>query len=615
MKPALSTIELEALKLMRAERSAWSDMESQITETVSFKGKNIIKKARKNYFGVFDNLYDPITKKKKIWLPLTREMVETTVKNIDIDSKDINVRAKKPDSIYTASLIRYLLASYLDKINFGQLLNRVIRKCSTEGVAVLKKFNNQKNLTINLVDNLNFLTDPNCNYLSDSVANYQDHWLTEYELSGYDWKNIEYAVGQTSIARVENITTTSEIPYVKITERWGLFPKYFLTNNIKDKKEYIEGVIIVSNIDNDPVFHLIAENKTGKRPYTEFRTKMYDGRWLGVGIAEDLFDLQAYINEIFNIRLNTARIKQLGLFEIRKGSGITPQKLAQLYSGGGILVSQLGRDIKELQTADIKTSSYKDEEQAYVWSQRMTGNWQMGSGEMLPSRMPATTAAIQQQGMQSGFSLQQEELGFCISQFIEELILPDLLNNLTNNDIVRITGDIQELKVIDDVYVNNLVNESIIKYYEENGYYPSMQEIESEKQRLSLEFAGQGKDRFLKIKKSVFKPQDIIDSVDVFVTGEGFDKAVMARQLNDLLINYSRIAGVNIDKDKIVSELLDIMGLGSERFIKPNLPASQMMPGPGQPNNLNIPPSQAPATPPVQTGIEAIAGERTMERM
>ncbi len=607
--PNLTREELEAINLIKSERAIWTDMQVQLTDKVYFNCQNIIKKAKKNYFGVFDDQYDPVTKKKKIWLPLSRDMIETTVKNIDIDSKDISVRAKKPDSYYTAALVRYLLAAYLDKINFGQLLNRVIRKCSTEGVAVLKKFNNGKNLTVSLVENLNFLTDPTCNYLKESAGNHENHWLTNYELSTYAWDNLDKVVGTTSVERIQNYPVPSQIPYSKITERWGIIPKNLLTQNPADKTKYTEGVIIVSNIDTNPIVHLIAENKTGKRPYQEFRTKMYDGRWLGIGVAEDLFDLQAYINEIFNIRLNTARIKQLGLFEIRKGSGITPQKLAQLYAGGGILVSQLGRDIKELQTTDTKVSSYKDEDQAYLWSQRLTGAWEIGRGEQLPATMPATTAMLQQQGMNTGFSLQQEELGFCISQFIEDLILPDMLNNLTDKDIVRITGDPKELKALDDTYVNNLVNDEIVNYYGRNGYYPTEMEIESEKQKLMTELAKQGKDRFLNIKKSIFKPNDIVDSVDIFVTGEGFDKMVMARQLNDLLVNYSRIAGVNIDQDKIVAELLDLMGLGSERFIR-NQPVQPV------PMNPSLAPQQAPQQPvmQVQGGNEQVANATTMER-
>jgi len=356
-----------------------------------------------------------------------------------------------------------------------------------------------------------------------------------------------------------------------------LIPKYFLTGKTEDKESYLEGVIVISNLNGGPVVHLIAENKSEKRPYREFRSKTYDGRWLGVGIGEDLFDLQSYINEVANIRLNTNRIKQLGLFQIRKGSGITPQMLNQLHGAGGIQVSRIGTDIAELRTSDMKPSSYRDEDMAYLWAQRMTGAWEIGRGEQLPASMPATTAVLQERGMKSGMSLQQEELGFCISDFVEQLLLPALFEHLKDGDIERITGDPKELKILDNAAIDSMVNDEVIKYHKRNGYYPAKSEIEAIKENQRNIFRKQGRDRWLRIKKKLFSPENILDSVDVFVTGESFNKIVLAQQLNDLLINYSNIGGVNIDTDRIVAEILDLMGLSSQRFLRSPEEVAEMM--------------------------------------
>jgi len=571
-------IEKEAIELVRAEKNLWYNGTVFLTEQIYVNTRDVIKRARKNYFGIFDNSKDPVTGRRKLNVPMTRDMVETTVKNLDIDTKDINTKAKNPGAYGLATISRYLLSTHLDKMRFGQTLNRIIRKASTEGVGVIKKFNNPKT-NMSLLENLNFLTDPTVNYLRESTGNIERNWLTKSEMRGYDWNNLEDCVGTTSIERVDLLPITTSLPYNDISERWGLVPLYFFTKNEKDRNEFIEAVIVISNLSQAPVVHLIAQNKTGKRPYQEFRTKVYDGRWLGIGIPEDLFDLQAYLNEVFNLRLNTARIKQLGLFEIRRGAGITSQMLSQLYSGGAIQVSRIGQDIAELRTSDIRPSSYKDEEQAYLWAQRMTGAWEVGRGETLPASTPATVAVLQQQGMNSGFSLQQEELGFAISQFIEELILPDLLKNLDDKEIQRITGDPKELRIIDDMYIDSLVNEEILKYNKKNGYYPSLDEIQREKDVARQKFMKFGRDRFVQIKKALFSPENIIDSVDVFITDESFNKAVIARQLNDLLLNYSKIGGISIDSDSIVAELLDIMGLGSERFLKSKQEVQQQQAG------------------------------------
>uniref|UniRef100_A0A6M3K8C6 Portal protein n=1 Tax=viral metagenome TaxID=1070528 RepID=A0A6M3K8C6_9ZZZZ len=564
-----SQVELDAISLIKNEKTEWGEMQTYLTENISFNCRNIIKRAKKNYFSIFDNPYDPITNRKKLYIPLTRDMVETTVKNIDIDTKDIGVKAKKPDTYRLAIMTRYILSCFLDKMRFGQILNRIIRRQSVEGVAVLKRTLTTSKVIISLLENLNFYTDPSANYLSESEGNIEDNWLTINEANqNGKWEQLDEIIGQTSIERTPNIRETTNIPYIQVTERWGLIPKSFLTTNPKDKNDYLEGVIIATGLDSNPVVQLIAENTSGLRPYKEFRAKTYDGRWLGLGIGEDLFDIQSYMNEVFNTRLNTNRIKQLGLFQIRKGSGITPQMLKSLYSGGGVQVSRIGTDIAELNTGDISPTSYKDEDQGYLWAQRMTGAWEIGRGENLPASQPATTAVLQDRGMKSGFSLQQEELGFSISQFIEELLLPSLFDTLKDGDIQRITGDPKELQVLDEAYIDNRTNEEIIKFHKKNGYYPSKDEIEYTKQKIRSVYRKQGKDRWINIKKKLFSSENLVDSIEVFVTGESFNKMVLSQQLNDLLLNYSNVAGVNIDSDKIVAEILDLMGLSSQRFLR-----------------------------------------------
>jgi len=618
----MSTIEEEAVKLVSDEKNDWQEMAVDLTEQISFKCRNIIKKARKNYFSIYDNPYDPVTNRRKLYVPMTRDMVETTVKNVDIDTKDIDVRAKTHESYIIAGLAKMILRSKLDKLRFGQLLNRVIRRSAVEGVTVLKHLKSHATSTISIVENLNFYTDPTVNYLCESTGNIEENWLTIDEAKSYPWDNLSELTGQTSIERVSDLPIiATKIPHVKITERWGLMPKYFLTKDESDKDEYIEGIIIISNMNSGPIVHLIAENKSKNRPYVEFRLKQYDGRWLGLGISEDIFDLQSYINEVFNIRLNTNRIKQLGLFQIRKGSGITPQMLTQLHGAGGIQVSGINKDIAELRTSDMKPSSYKDEDMAYLWAQRMTGNWQIGRGEALPASQPATTAVLQERGMQTGFSLQQEELGFSISKFIEELLLPSILDSLTEKEIVRITDDPKLLEELDEVQITHDINEAIIGYHKKNNEYPNMGEIEMMKAKARDKFRETGKDRFVEVKKSLLSPKNILDSVDVYVTSEGFNKQVLAKNLNDLLLNYSRIEGINIDADMIIKEILDLMGLSGERFIKRPVP-QPMVEGMAGPMGQGLQPAQPVQGPVRQAGrppmataeAERVAEAATSER-
>jgi len=577
-----SDIEQEAIKILRNEEAEWREGHAYLTDKILFKTRNIIKRARKNYFSTFDVERDPITNRKKIFLPLTRDMVETTVKNIDLDVKDVLVKAKNSNSYGIAALATYILRNALHQLRFGQILNRIIRKTCVEGVSVLKTMKTGKKsepYKFSLVENLNFYTDPSANFLKESSGNLERHWMSIDELKSFPWKNIEYAAGTTSVERIADLQAIkTQVPYVEVWERWGKMPAYLVTGKPEDKKRYIEGTIIISNLKGEPIVHLIAENKTGKRPYTEFRTKTYDGRWLGIGLGEDLDQLQSSINETFNIRLNSARTKQLGIWKYRKGAGIKPHEIRQLYANMGIGVTRMD-DLEELRTEDIKPSSYRDTEEAYLWAQRMTGAWEMSRGEQLPRVQPATTAVLQERGAKSGFNLQQEELGFALSAFFEEAFAPAIFNSLKDGEEIEI---IEEPRLF----------EAMLKDLE--AQRAAGRAVNIEKFRRTKMFKVD--------KASLFDPEAIMNSIQIHITGEEFNKELLIQQLNTILGSYGQLPGLQIDPNAIVKEALDIMGLGGDRFMAKT------------PSGI-LAPQQQQQQRPVQRPTEAIGQSATLEGM
>ena len=64
-----------------------------ITDKVAFNMREMIKTFRKNYYGIYDDPVDPKTKKEKLWVPLTRLLVDAVRKNVDLDPKDTGFRA------------------------------------------------------------------------------------------------------------------------------------------------------------------------------------------------------------------------------------------------------------------------------------------------------------------------------------------------------------------------------------------------------------------------------------------------------------------------------------------------------------------------------------------
>ena len=595
------------IQIMRDEKTEWEEGQVWATDKVHYKMRDIIQKARKNYLGKFDVKKDEVTGRKKYFVPLTEDMTETVVKNIDLDTLDINIRSTNPNGYASSNILRYLISYFMRKNYWGEILNEMLRLFCIDGTVILKNLKNydkklnRQVIKSRIVDRTNFIIDPSEDNIQEAGAVIERNILRKSEIEKYPWKNVEYVSETTSFNRLNTLIgaeVKTQVPYVEVFERWGELP-------IGKDGKWVSAVAIVSDLDANPVVHLVKENKKGIKPYEECRYRKLFGRWDGRGIGEMLIPLQRYLNETVNLRINAARIAQLGLFKVRKGSGITRQLLKSLISGGAIPVTRM-EDIAELRTPDIKESSYRDEETTYNWAQKVTGAFDVSRGEGLPASQPATTAMLQEKGSKSGFNLIQENLGMFLSRVFERHIIPLLIENLKMDDVISIVGSPKELKELD----NNYINKKTRDYYVDSmkkGKLPSGEDVAMFKDLQQQKLNKFGKNRYLSDLKKVLSGWEY--EVQIFVTKESFNKAVIVQQLNELLINYSQVPGTNLDTDAIFKEILDLMGIGGARFLESKkegaVPNIQQGGQGGQPRKTQ------PIRPEVEMVGEAITQERT----
>ena len=597
----------KVIQIMRDEKTEWEEGQVWATDKVHYKMRDIIQKARKNYLGKFDVKKDEVTGRKKYFVPLTEDMTETVVKNIDLDTLDINIRSTNPNGYASSNILRYLISYFMRKNYWGEILNEMLRLFCIDGTVILKNLKNydkklnRQVIKSRIVDRTNFIIDPSEDNIQEAGAVIERNVLRKSEIEKYPWKNVQYVNETTSFNRLNTLIgaeVKTQVPYVEVFERWGELP-------IGKDGKWVSAVAIVSDLDANPVVHLVKENKKGIKPYEECRYRKLFGRWDGRGIGEMLIPLQRYLNETVNLRINAARIAQLGLFKVRKGSGITRQLLKSLISGGAIPVTRM-EDIAELRTPDIKESSYRDEETTYNWAQKVTGAFDVSRGEGLPASQPATTAMLQEKGCQSGFNLIQQSLGTFLSRVFERHIIPLLIENLKIDDVISIVGSPKELKELDNNYINKKTKDYYINSMKK-GKLPSGEDVAMFKDLQQQKLNKFGKNRYLSDLKKVLSGWEY--EVQIFVTKESFNKAVIVQQLNELLINYSQVPGTNLDTDAIFKEILDLMGIGGARFLESKkegaVPNIQQGGQGGQPRKTQ------PIRPEVEMVGEAITQERT----
>ena len=353
--------EMEALSEISQEKTQWDDAAVFVTPREQYMMRNVIMQARRYYSGIFLNPYDEITGEKKTWVNMTEWSVEGVVKSIDLDTKDILIQPGKPSAVNVVPLIRATVLNLFKKINFGQLLNDLTRIMARDGTVVVKTYldiepgTGKKCIKSKIVNLLNFWIDPAAESVHDS-ATIEREPKSKAEMDAYKsvWENLDcvsYTKNVTRVTDVFNVSGTGQVPYTEVWERWGPIRKSWVTKKDKDEDTWIEGHIVSSGVGQPQVIHLIRANprKDGHKPYEECWYRRLDGRWYGRGVPEMLFDIQEYVNMVLNIRKTNNMVLQNGIFLIRKGSGITPDMLSSITAGGGLPVTNINNDIKQLQ--------------------------------------------------------------------------------------------------------------------------------------------------------------------------------------------------------------------------------------------------------------------------
>lgn len=601
-----SDLEREAIRLIDDERVAWETTVAFVTDRVAFNIKNLLRKLRKNWWGVFDEPNDPQTGRPKVWIPLTESVGETIVKNIDLDTKDVTFRAKKPSAVKLTALVRSIVRNYLDKMRFGEKLDELETILARDGTCVWKTIEKKTKdgyiCDVRIVDLLNVYLDPTSPSIQEAYRFTERALLYPDELKDMKgWINTEGVVGQIGLPRNDGFfrnqtNTLGTVKGIDVWESYGLYPKFLLTGD-NDDKETMENIrIVISGLEAGPRRVHLIEKYDGLKPYEEAWYAKVPGRWYGKGISEKLMMLQVWINTMVNIRINRAYISQLGLFKIRRGSGITPQMISRLGANGAIVVNSPD-DITQFAMEEAAQASYTDEDNIQTWAQRVTSAFEVVTGEQLPGETSATGAALQTHSAQSQFVLVKEQIGMFLQRWLERHAMPTIFKNIKQGDLVAMALEDDELLAWDEALVNQALYEEMNRLMFGMGMIVNPDEVKTEKDRLMEKMKSGGKERFVKILQNI---NFMEYNVAVDITNESVDKGVIAQNLIQALTAAPEY------RDSILPQLFDMMGL---TFAKPQQQPQPMLQN-GQPAGPGAQPS--PTAPQTQDPVLALGRANTL---
>jgi hypothetical protein len=608
---------------------AWWDGQVFVTPKVFFNMREVYERARKNYYGVYEEPLDVVTGKEKYWPPLTEHIVETVVKSTDFDSKNFQPYSASPALFGFSKVLRLVLMDKLKRMKWGEKINNIERTVCIDGSCILKAvkvYDSERKkwvMDAAIVDNLNAVADPAADTL-DSSPIVERTIMSPLEFRSFEdkWKDLDDAKPIKDISKTDPIAGNAwqkdPTPQFEVWEVWGEMPLIALTGKDEDENKTFHGHAVLTGLgqgkgkNESIVVHLIEESpykdRPVKKPYKEIRYRKVPNRRPGRGVAEMLFGAQLYLNDIVLIRQNNGQILQNGLFKVRVGSGLSQDLLSQLAAGGAIPVEKM-EDIEQLAVQDYRAASYQDEDRVFGWAQRQSFANATLRGEKVPSSQSATNSIIQDKSSRDALELVQEDMSIPLAEFFEQFIIPNLVNEYDDEDIVRITGDVSDLADLDRAYVEHMIAKQLMEYIEKEGSIPPASVVEEEKRQAYDSLRRLGPNRHIKMWKKLL---DESYGVEMVITNERIDTSMIIQNLKEILSVNQANPNSSFDNDKIISRSLELMGISASDFAKtyvpPKFPTDKLAPevsraigGAGAPNISKM------SGPSMQAGMEATA--------
>lgn len=600
MKLTNEEIKALAINIVKEEVNKYDEPLFFVTEKVAFQMRELIRKLRKNYWGVFDTgIKDPVTQKDRLWVPLTRLIVDTVRKNSDLDSKDTNVFARTKKGTTIAKVIRNFIRGWQEITYFGEVINDTILDLCIDGTVVWKTFLTYRDGKWRIdrrdVDLLNIYIDPNAESIQSAYRFTERALITPDEVAAMDWQDNQNVKPAKNLHRVEkDLTNTVSVgEYVDVYEMWGKIPESLITGQrYKTKSDpLVDGHIIVSGIESgDMRVHLIEKNRNRDKdgniikPYEEARFIKVRNRWYGVGPAEMVMQLQEWVNEIVNLRRTKNRNASLGLFKVRNGAGVTQQALSNLVSSGVIKLNDINNDFDNIRIDEAGEGSYRDEETAKKWAFEITSSYDSARGAPLPASASATATVIEDRNSKTAFVLIKEAIGLFQERWMNRHWMPHLPKLIKQEGLVKIFSDFEDIEDMRQRLVNALVMEEMDRQYKKTGYVPTEQELEQAINRADEKLRQDG-DIFIEtVNDIVAKNYD----VKVVYTNEEMDVALTVQNLTTLAQMVPPGA-----QQQMIAQAIDLLGLEVPRELRVQMPQGTGM------TPMNGP--SGPSTPPLQT--------------
>lgn len=516
--------------------------------------------------------------REKLFFNVVIPPCEVAMRMLNLDTKQIKLWPMNPKSQFSTYLLEKELKLWLKTSKMGQILNKIAEEAPRYGSVVLEKTKDGAEV----IDLRRLILDPTVETVGKSRFITTISYMTPTELyeSGWDKDAVDEAIKRFSDPNAQstyedrqgNINLMKSSPYIKVHKRYGEVPQWWVDDKLApgtpEGDKLVKTVFIVAGADL-----LYKNNDTGKVtgeagvvlfkslwrkewPFKDFHYMKVKGRWLGMGIVEMLFDVQTRVNELKNQKRVSMEISSMHLFQ-------GPQSMVKnIYTdlqSGDYMVKKDGSDgITPIANEERNLPAFKDEEASYqAQVDSLSFAYEAVRGDVDTQATLGQTQIAVSQGT-TVYAFKKENLGLFLQEFFNELVMPQLMKDLTPEHIMRFTGTAQELNKLDEaaaeVYANDHIKNMLL-----SGTFMTLEDQQALIEKAKAEYQKLGESRYLKIKENFYKDAEF--EFDFLITNEQADPSKLSQNIQALLSMYDPMKMQDPVYQLFISKMSDSIGI------------------------------------------------------
>lgn len=516
---------MKITKTIQQELSDYENKSVEISEGVHRSAHKRIK--RISFFknrGGEDNKIDELGQ-YQYWLNPIKVYIDSTVKNLRIDTKNIMYFSTSPvDDFSAIYLLNNRLKTYLWENGKDEQLKEDVEYFVGWGNCLWKKAGDD----YELCDLSNtYIINQKARTVNESpiIERYE---LTQSELRAKEgiWSNVDKVIENCADkTRKSNRDTTEEYtsnPIYEIYERTGEVSEEELFEALGKKggnpKKYVLAKIIVAGLNktNDKNANVLFAEEIKNQKITDFYKEAhlgnYDGTWLREGLYETFFDYIVAIREIDNSIQEGLDWASKVIF--KSSDNKTFQNVRTDIENGRIInsenLSQVDVRLQNLDQLIARRNNLIEE------MDKVAHSFEIVQGQNMPANTPFALANRLDENAGKYFVQIKQKITGAYKKIYKEWELKRIIKDISNEDIIKITGNDIILDEFRKMIVNSWYNKNLVKIGVHDNQTREMikaQKLEEIKQQ----------DHLVKNSKDIW--QGIEKRTFVTITGENTDLA------------------------------------------------------------------------------------------